>query len=93
MVAWINFLLLWTWFHACLEKVPGSPDLVPGCTGIGSIVVWRRFLVSWIDFRVARNLFHGCLMKVPDCLDLVPGSLDLVPWLPGLSSGSLGMVS
>ncbi len=78
-----HFPVAWTLFHGCMEKVPGCPDSVPGCTGIGSIVVCRRFLVSWIHFRVAWNLFHGCLVKVSGCLDSVTGCLDLVKWLPG----------
>ena len=82
----MNFLLLWTWFHACLEKVPGSPDSVPGAmelvpllSGIGS--PFPGFISG-----LPGNLFHGCLMKVPDCLDLVPGSPGMVPQLPGPGS-------
>ena len=93
MVAWINFLLLWTWFHASLEKVPGCPDSIPGCAGIGSFVVWRSFLVSWIHCRVAWAWFHGCLDWF-----LVPWAwfhscLNLAPWLSGEASWLYGYTS
>ncbi len=29
LIAWIRFLVPWTWFHGCLVKVPGCLDSLP----------------------------------------------------------------
>ncbi len=75
LVAQIRFMVHWTCFHGCLEKVLVACMCFP--------IPWWRFMVVGIHFLVAWTLLDDCLVKVSVCLDSLPGYLMLVPRLPG----------
>ncbi len=79
LVARIQRLMHWTWYHGCLVKAPGCLDLVPGALELVPFLPGEGSVPVSLDFVPWLNGDGSWLPK-------------FTSWLPGLTSGSLGLV-